>query len=105
MGLNLTTAGYRTQTTVFIASGAALELILPADPRRWFLQINVGSPFTMNRYIFPGPYPVYTVGIVTQTFPLEFKYRDCPSIVAGEFYGGFSAGSQIFLTECLYVGE
>ena len=95
---------YQTKVTIFTSGGAGQERILKADPRRWYVSFDPHVLLGSGSYVIPGP-PIQGLAPSNQIgLPSEKKFLDCPSIVTGEWYGNFSGGGSIVITECLYIG-
>lgn len=105
MGLEATAAQYQTKVTRFAIAAPGLVRVLIRDPKRWFVRFERGDVLVVDLPLLPEPYPTGLAGPINQTFPIEFKFRDCPSVVTGEWYGSFGGGSTLIITECVYVGE
>lgn len=72
---------------------------------RWYVLFSVPSAVVGTYPILPGPV-VSDVSLSGLPFArIESKFRDSPSITAGEWYAGGGAGTVICCTECIYLGE
>lgn len=96
---------YQTVNTVYAFGGSTSERVLKADSRRWYVRFTAVSSNVVNGIILPGPWPSGVPAINSSFDVIEYKYKDCPSIVGGEFYGQVGLSGTIVITECLYLGE
>lgn len=103
-GLAKTTSQYQTRVTLLAGAVTAGQLVLKADPRRWYLMVWGESMGPQMSPVMPGPAIPLGAMVPTITAPLEWKYRDCPSIVAGEFYAPYASGTGFLFIEVLFLG-
>jgi hypothetical protein len=77
-------------------------LMVEANPNRWY--ISFSPAFFPPHAGFIGPAPIQNgVTLAVDNIPeIERKYRDCPSIVTGEWYGVSAGGGSILVTQCIY---
>lgn len=101
--LNLVAAKYRTSTTEFVYANNILETVLEANPNRWFVQFLNGQGAS-GKTVLPKGQPYEVADNLYDHLPLEYKFRDCPSIVTGEFVGIGMPGESIIIIECIYLG-
>lgn len=99
------TASYQTRSWLYTGTGAVNQRIIEANPTRLFLKITGPTALAISGPIYPGPPIDEDLSAMASNLPQEWKWKDCPSIVAGEFYGSLGPGSQVLITECLYVGN
>lgn len=83
--LNIAASKYQSATTIVTPSGEAQRLVLPKDPRRFYVEFR---GFDSSSY--PKPYPQKipdgaTAG-ETEDSPRIYKFHDCPGLVTGEWY-------------------
>lgn len=91
--------------TYFVANGDPSQLLLQANPRRFYVRFfpvgGGGMPIPI-----PAPIPptLTSTGITTES--VHYKFDDCPAVVTGEFYiAGPFLGSQFLIIEDIYVGR
>jgi hypothetical protein len=96
---------YMTKITVFPTSAVAIQRVLAANPDRWYVRFDSDQFSGFANGLFPGPPTTPPAGVSKEQPPLEYKFRDCPSIVTGEFYlYGGAGGTNIYIFECIYQG-
>lgn len=93
---------YQTRITNFVFPAASQDILLQPNPRRWYVRFEVGQGFG-GQYVLPMPtdFDLTLGGLVN--LPLEYKYRDCPSIVTGGFVGAGQMGTSIIIIEVEYL--
>lgn len=97
-------AGYLTVNSIVTTAVNGLQRILRAEPRRYYLRFQPGSATSVNGPLMPGPPLAIVGGPFGLTIPQEWKWRDCPSIVTGEWFVDVAPGNQFVITEVWYVG-
>ena len=95
---------YTTKNTIVQGDGSGSQLILRANPRRWYVRIAYHHGLNGNYNFQPGPPSGDMIQTFTADNPAEFKFKDCPSIVTGEFYGTWDATTFMIITEVIYTG-
>lgn len=94
---------YQTVNTVFTFDGSPTQMILRGDPKRWYVKFTNMTITNPVVFPYPGP-PVDTAAFFSAPFvSAEYKYRDCPSVVTGEWYAAGGALVSVLITECLYL--
>lgn len=96
---------YQTINTVVVFDGSNPQQILRADSRRWYLRfssLSITSPAMMP---YPAPPVAAVFSSTPNVFDLEWKYRDAPSALIGEWYASGLAGETIMVTEIVYLGS
>lgn len=96
---------YETRITQVTPAGTDWIRVLEADPRRLMVRFTSNGVMLGNPAVWPGPHPTFTPGSAGLPLEQEYKTKDCPSWVAGEWYARDNAGVPIYIIECLYVGE
>lgn len=102
--MNSTQAYFQTQVSFVQIAGPGWTVIVPANPKRWYIKFDPGPGLFTLVVPLParGPDGVTQAG---QTLAgVEFKWWDCPSNVAGAWWCAPSAATSYFVTECLYIG-
>lgn len=99
-----TTGNYLTRNTVVALTGTGDQLVVKADTRRYWLRIVSLQPVVAGTYIYPGPVVPAVVAGVFASLDIESKWKDCPSVTAGDWYAVNGGGGSVLVTECLYVG-
>ena len=94
---------YQTRVSSFVFSGATVEQILTANPRRFFVQIRMGTGVMLSYPPSPGPSLNVAFGGFSPSLDYTWKFKDCPSVVTGEFYAGGTALGTLLITECIYL--
>lgn len=94
---------YQTKITEFTYSGADNEQILAPDPRRWYVQFLPGQGGA-GQQVLPSPGSTNLNASSGATIPREYKFRDCPSIVGGAFFGNGMLGTSVYIIEVVYLG-
>ena len=103
-GLAYTASLYQTRLSVFTFAGTgAFEKIIGRDPARLAIRFECIGLWNPQLPLIPGPPLTVTTGIPTSSPPYEFKWRDYPSWVAGEWYGGCTGGTKLVVWEEIYV--
>lgn len=96
---------YETFNTLYVSTVNQMQRILKANPDRWYVQFQALSGGIYNSPLMPGP-AILNVPSAPITRPeWEWKYKDAPSIVTGEFYMNMGVGAQILITEVVYEGR
>lgn len=96
---------YTTTTQRYTASGnPGWELMVRADPRRWFIRIDLNFASPLKFGVMPGPPKGDSSTMVMTHDWQEWKFTDCPSICTGEFYCDGGSGNEYLIIQCLYVG-
>lgn len=94
----------QTVVTIIPQTTAAGQLILKADPRRLYLEWwGQGMNNSMGA-IVPGPYPAAMSGAANMTAPQVWKFKDCPSVVTGEWYSAGAPFNGWVCIQVLFVG-
>ena len=103
VSMNAVSAQYMPRVTVFTFDGSNGQVVIAADPRRYYLRIElyVGSGL---QTVWPSPGIPDLATTLGGPFPVEYKWRDCPSITTGAFQGSGMPGTSIVIFEDLYVG-
>lgn len=96
---------YQTVHTPFTFDGSTVQRLVAADPRRWFIRFTLLGAPSGTYPILPGPPITLPALLGVSISAQEHKYRDCPSIVTGEWYAGAAALDRLIITECIYLGE
>lgn len=96
---------YSTVVSRFTFTPSAWQLILKANPKRVYVQFINPNAGAANIGIGPGgiqslPTVLYSLGGIT-----EFKFKDAPAMVTGEWYGNSSLANTIYMIEQLYNGD
>ena len=102
--LAATAALYQTKVSQVNVSGPLWVRVLAADPRRYYVRFQGAIAGGSGPFVMPAPGQNMPVPAGSDTVKHEQFWRDCPSIVAGEWYAAASAGADIWIIECLYVG-
>ena len=106
--MNALASRYQTRNTLFPWSTSEFAQVLPADPRRWYVEFKGWSAGGGPIMIMPEPYKPDPRAsyILPQIF--AWKFNDCPSIVTGAFWGKPLLNDELtnymLITECLYIG-
>lgn len=97
-----TVSGYQTIISLVPLNSMSFVKVLDLNPDRWYLKVyhssgGLGTP------VLPGPIPAGTDAVTFTAEPQsEWKFRDCPSIVTGEFFARGGAGENLFIIESIY---
>jgi len=102
--LAATASLYQTKVSEVVLTGTGWDLLALADPRRYYIEF--WHDFVAAAVgIVPGPGQMTTPqGYSTGSNPVAYKWRDCPSMVGGEWYAFGMIGTPIKVIECVYVG-
>ena len=98
-------AMYQTKSSTFEAWNNDYQLVLAANPQRFYVEFQFAGGVVSDVFLIPGPLPI---GLLWHTLffaKREYKYYDCPSIVTGEFYCRSQMPAVLVITEVLYVGN
>lgn len=103
--MSWTASVYKTVNTAVAVPAGLVAKVLSADPRRYWVLIRPGGFVVADTIILPGPVLTgfSTTGLAAET--IESKWKDAPSVTAGEWYIYGGAGMVLIVTECLYVGD
>lgn len=76
---------YQAVATRVVSDGSGKQLLLMRDPKRVYVLFRAvgGIAYPMP---YPGQIPSGLIGSETHDGDLEFKQRDCPALVTGEWY-------------------
>lgn len=96
---------YVTQVTIVTPPATGNQLIVKANPRRWYLRIDFNVGPTHLGPVCPGPVPLAFTSSTTVQLPVEVKFRDAPSLCTGEWYVQNAATSIWTIWETIYVGD
>lgn len=97
-------AHFKTQNTIYTATGAGFVRVLTADPRRWYVQFIGIAGAVVSPMVYPGPMPSPIGATVDAGTVQAYKFRDCPAMVAGEWYVFDDGLLQLLITEQLLEG-
>lgn len=98
-------SNYTTRVTKVTKPVAGVQLLVEANPGRVFLQIWIPAADPAVPTVFPGPADFGTfVGGPYSLFG-EWKWKDAPSVVTGEFYCDTALVASYVLVECVKKGE
>lgn len=95
-----TASRYKTTVTKVNPNGDNPQLILKANPRRWYLEIRsaVGNATMGN--VLPGPFAGSFVMAGAVASPLIYKWKDSPALIGREWYGlGTDVSGWIIIEE------
>jgi len=96
-------SSYQTEVTLFTFAGLVMEQVLESNPKRWYVEFQVITGAGSWR-LSPEPLAEPTInGQIEAGTVLSYKYRDCPSVVTGEWYATSILGSVLQITECIYL--
>lgn len=97
-------ADYQTVITVYVTTNVAVQRVLPINSRRWYVRFFSDSLSGFFNGLFPGP-PMPPIPAVAMTGrDMEYHFRDCPSIVGGEWYlYGAAPNQNIYCVQSLYM--
>lgn len=103
--LAATAAMYQTQVSQSIPPASVWTRLLPADPRRYYVRFAVSGLGTTFP-ILPAPaQKIAPTGVGGGLGASEYKWKDCPSMVAGEWYCVGDGASFVTVVTCTYIGE
>lgn len=94
---------YQTRNTFYQPSVSGWQLILKADPRRYYVSFRLASAAGFQSCIIPGPVVDGFSPSVTIALPEPAKFRDQPAAVTGEWYLFGSIGETFIITEQLFL--
>ncbi len=95
---------YKNRCSMFTSVGVEVQLLLPADTRRYYVEFWA-STGAQDIQIGPaGSQNVLTLTFANPGWPLVYKWGDCPSFLTDEWYVLCAPGINIYIFECLYVG-
>lgn len=57
-----------------------------------------------SQSILPAPSHANLNASTLANVPAEFTYKDCPSLVTGEWFGFGAVGTSVFVIECVHNG-
>lgn len=103
--LALIASRYQTINTVVSLAAGVLTEILAADPRRWFVRFSTSAIAGMQYPPTPGPAVTLPLANFNLSGVQEYKFRDAPSAVTGEWYAQSPAGDTVLITEVVYLGD
>lgn len=95
---------YENQSIIYTGDGTAMQLVLPADSQRFFVRFEASGFAAFTSPLFPGPVPDPLPVGSQAVLPVEYRFRDCPSIVTGEFYCGVGGGTEIVIFTSRFIG-
>lgn len=97
-------AKYQTIISLYTPTVPGIQLILGANARRVYVKFcqNGGAG---NHQILPGTGFFPTAPIPPQELIVEYKWKDCPSVVSGEWYWDGVLLFSVTILECVYLGE
>lgn len=94
---------YETRHTIFTLDGSARQMVLEADPRRFYVRFSILNAIGITYPLLPGPTINSVFPPIAANIEWEVKFKDCPSICTGEWYCGGGAGGAILITECVFT--
>lgn len=99
--------GGKYQTVVTRITGAVpgWRRVLLADPRRWYVAFAMEGAAGTVGWVMPGPVANVTTPSAGSNLPIDFKYRDAPAALIGEWFSAMGAGAGMMIVEQLYIGE
>lgn len=96
---------YRTDVILFTPPNTGQQLVLPKDPKRFFVQFQ---PFGVNPYFLPVPSGQIAdlSSAPAETMVRTYKFHDCPGVVTGEWYVNPTSKvwSVVIITDT-YIGD
>lgn len=96
---------YETSLSVGIPGASKWERVLEADPQRLFVRImnSAGDDAVTSLWVLPGPLLAAMPSPGGHNTPMESKWKDCPSVTAGEWYAFSADGSTCIIIESRYT--
>ena len=96
---------YQTKTTIVSVLSNVPKQLVEANPLRLYIRFETGpSGFAMPE-VLPAPRVGVAMGFAGTRAEKEFKWKDCPSIVIGEFYAYSNLNNEVTVIECCYLGD
>lgn len=95
----------KIEVTVYQSTGQGKQLILKADAGRVYIRFR-GTARPVIPAPYPGNVPILAVAKVLTNEPEEYKFKDSPAMVTGEWYiiSGTVGDEMEILTES-YIGD
>lgn len=99
-----TSALYQTQVSEATPPIGSWTRILAADARRYYVKFILEGGLGNVPRILPGPGQDLTVSGTNGDGTAEYHWRDCPSVVTGEWWMDGTGTMVVTIIESLYVG-
>jgi len=96
--------GYRVAITVTAVLAAGFQILLKADPSRYFVRFDMITGIVTNQFVVPAGNTVTIPGPSFANLPRAAKFSEEPGAVGGEWYIFASGGEQILIEEILQLG-
>jgi hypothetical protein len=96
---------YMTRNTPFDSAGTGWQKLLDADPSRLWVQFLTDGVAGTTFAIIPGPIPDLWVPTGFTLDRIDYKFKDCPTVVTGEWYLYDTLLRHLLITECLFRGR
>lgn len=100
-----TASRYQTVVTRITGAATGWRQILKANPQRWYVAFAMEGAAGTVGWVMPGPVTNVTTPSAGSNLPIDFKFRDAPSAVIGDWFSAVGAGAGMMIIEVLYVGE
>ena len=94
---------YETHRTLFGFISTGVFEVLGPNPNRWYVRFETSTGGAGVHGVIPDGFGADVAATNVANLPLEYKFRDCPSIVAGGFKGRGNIGTTILITECIFT--
>lgn len=103
INLAATSATYMNRLTVVGTGTDQWVPLLPPDPRRWYLRLEVIQSGATG-WVF-SPIITDLTALLPNLIPAryELKYRDAPSLVTGPWFMFAAGGGLVLCSEELYI--
>lgn len=86
-------------------NGAATQLVVPANPKRLYLQVWSLAGNSVCGLLLPDPAVLALIVNAKMPSGSSWKFADCPTLTSGEWYGkGTDADGWVWVEE-VYNGE
>ena len=96
---------YAVNVTVFTMAGTQWQLILPRNAKRYYVRFEQFDTALATIHILPAPVQGLAVPGAGSNMPVEAKFNDGPSRCQADWYVSGTAGTKIFITEEIYLGD
>lgn len=95
---------YETIVSQAVTTTPNITRIVKANPQRLWIKFIPQSGTVLQSPILPGPVSSdYVLGSVPNTNE-TYMFRDCPSVVTGEWFVAMQVGSRLTIIECCFLG-
>lgn len=96
--------GYTVRMTVTDVLPAGWQLILKADPSRYFVRFDMLTGIVTNQFVAPNGATIQITGPAFSNLPRIAKFSEEPAAVGGEWYIFATGGEVLVIEEIFQLG-